>query len=66
MEDVINTRNDGALVLDADTEAFFKNKPKWYVTTLCICDKCGRAYKASIGHKTENCKPVEENDGKTV
>ncbi len=53
-----SNRTERQFVLDPDTEAFFKNKPAWYVTTLCICDKCGRAYKASIGHKSKNCKPV--------
>lgn len=46
--------------LDPETEAWFRTKPSWYVTTLCICPKCGLSYKASIGHRAENCKPVEK------
>lgn len=47
-------------VYDAETEAWFKTKPVWYVTTVTICEKCGRAYKPSLGHKKENCKPVKK------
>lgn len=57
----MSTRNiTDELEYDPETEAWFKTKPAWYVTTVCICEKCGLAYKASIGHKPENCKPVEE------
>lgn len=57
----MSTRNiTDKLEYDPETEAWFKTKPAWYVTTVCICEKCGLAYKASIGHKPENCKPVEE------
>lgn len=55
----MSNRTNDSLVLDEDTEAFFKNKPVWYVTTLCICEKCGRAYKASLGHKAKNCRPID-------
>ena len=58
-----SNRTNVELVLDVDTEEFFKNKPSWYVTTLCICEKCGRAYKASLGHKPENCIPVDKTKG---
>lgn len=56
----MSNRTNDDLVLDADTQAFFNSKPVWYVTTLTICEKCGRAYKASIGHKPENCVPIME------
>jgi hypothetical protein len=57
-----NNRTNGEHRLDPDTKEWFKTKPKWYVTTLCICPKCGMSYKASIGHKTENCKAKEEDE----
>lgn len=57
----MSTRNvTDKLGYDPETEAWFKTKPKWFVTTLCICEKCGLAYKASIGHKPENCRVKEE------
>ena len=51
------------LEYDADTEAWFKTKPVWYVTTVSICPKCGRGYKSSLGHKPENCIPVDKTKG---
>lgn len=45
---------------DADTKAWFESKPGWYVTTVSICPKCGRGYKSSLGHKPENCIPVDK------
>lgn len=56
----MSSRNHPELKYDAETEAWFKTKPAWYVTTVSICEKCGLAYKPSLGHKKENCKPVEE------
>lgn len=55
----MSIRNYPAPKCDPDTEAWFKTKPKWFVTTLCICPKCGLSYKASIGHRPENCKTEE-------
>lgn len=59
--------SDGSVTLDltydALTEAWFKNRPSWMVTTVSICNKCGRAYKPSLGHKSENCIPVDETKG---
>lgn len=37
--------------LDPVTEKFFRNKPKWYRTTLAQCEKCGQYYKPDLGHK---------------
>lgn len=55
----MSNRKHPELKYDAETEAWFKNKPKWTVTTVCICEKCGLAYKPSIGHKAKNCKVME-------
>lgn len=45
---------------DYATKKFFKNKPKWYVTTLAECPVCGLYYKPSLGHAKEHCKPKVE------
>lgn len=54
-----SNRTDHKHELDPETKEFFKNKPVWYVTTLVMCEKCGKMYKASIGHKSKNCVSVE-------
>lgn len=48
---------EGKARLDPDTKKWFDTKPKWMVTTLCECPKCGLYYKASVGHKDKHCKP---------
>lgn len=38
---------------DAATKEWFKNQPKWKVTTVTRCEKCGLCYKPELGHKCE-------------
>lgn len=38
---------------DAATKEWFKNQPKWKVTTVARCEKCGLCYKPELGHKCE-------------
>ena len=43
------------------TESFgVRDRPKWMVTTLAKCEKCGLFYKPDLGHKCK--KEVSENE----